>query len=143
MRPEVPRVPKAAEASSPEEYIARLDPRRSQVQTLHEFIRRTAPDLEPHIRSGMIGYGTYHDKYASGREGDWFMLGLAGNKSYASVYASGGVGDSYVPERHADRLGKVSVGKSCIRIKRIDDVDLDALAEVIREEIEVLADSRV
>ncbi|MGH2736902.1 MAG: DUF1801 domain-containing protein [Actinomycetota bacterium] len=134
---------KAADARSPEEYIARLDePRRSQVQTLHEFIRRVAPDLEPHMRSGMIGYGTYHYEYASGRDGEWFVVGLAGNKSSASVHVSGGVGDSYVAEKHAARLGKVSVGKSCIRIKKIEDVDLAALEEVIREGMEVLADSR-
>lgn len=52
---------KLSEAQSPEEYIGALEePRRTQIQQLHDLIRKTVPELKPHMRSGMIGFGTYH-----------------------------------------------------------------------------------
>ena len=78
---------KSTTAKTPEEYIALLEkPRRSETQRLHDLITGAFPALKPHIRSGIIGYGTYHYTYASGREGDWFVLGLSSNKNYISVY---------------------------------------------------------
>jgi hypothetical protein len=83
-------MPKSSDAGSPDEYIAGLDePRRGQIARLHELIRRVVPELEPHMQSGMIGYGTYHYKYASGSEGDWFVVGLASNKRYISLLRVG------------------------------------------------------
>ena len=67
---------------TPEQYIASLDdPRRSEIEELHIFIRKTAPGLKPYIEgyegSAMIGYGRYVYRYASGKEGEWFVVGLA------------------------------------------------------------------
>ena len=116
---------------TPEEYIAALDePRKSEIQRIHDLIRETVPDLEPHIRSKMIGYGTYHYKYASGREGDWFKIGLASNKNYISIYACGECEGGYVAELNKDRLPKANIGKSCIRFKKLDDLDVDVLKEI-------------
>ena len=118
---------------TPDDYIDGLDePRRSQVRQLHELIRKTAPELEPHIVSGMIGYGSYHYVYASGREGDWPILGLANRKQAISLYASCLTADGrYVAEDFRERLPKADIGKSCVRIKKLEDVDLDVLAELI------------
>ena len=118
---------------TPDDYINGLDePRRSQVRQLHELIRRAAPELEPHIVSGMIGYGSYHYVYASGREGDWPILGLANRKRAISLYASCVTADGrYVAEDFRERLPKADIGKSCVRIKQLDDVDLDVLAELV------------
>jgi hypothetical protein len=121
-------------ATSPEDYIAQIDePRRSDIQRLHELIREIVPDLEPHIHSGMLAYGHYHYKYASGREGDWFPVGLASQKQYISVYVCGVHDGKYVAESNAPRMPKANVGKSCIRFKRVADMDLSVLAEVIRD----------
>jgi uncharacterized protein YdhG (YjbR/CyaY superfamily) len=125
---------KPDDAKSPDEYIARLEePRREQVATLHDLITKTVPNLEPHIQSGMIGYGSYHYTYKSGREGDWFVVGLASQKRYISLYVSATDGDEYVAEKYRSRLPKADIGKSCIRIKKLDNVDLDVLAEIIRD----------
>jgi hypothetical protein len=122
-----------AEVRTPEEYIAALpDPRRDEVRLLHDLIRREAPDLEPHLRSGMLGYGTYHYHYDSGREGDWFVVGLAGRKAHVSLYVSATEGDRYLAETYRDRLPKADVGRGCVRIKRLSDVDLATVAELIR-----------
>ena len=118
---------------TPDDYIDGLDePRRSQVRQLHELIREAAPQLEPHIVSGMIGYGSYHYVYASGREGDWPILGLANRKRAISLYACAAVDGRYVAEEFRDRLPKADIGKSCVRIKKLEDVDLDVLHELVR-----------
>lgn len=121
-------------ARTPEEYIAELqEPRRGEIAQLDTLIRKTVPKLEPHIRSGMLGYGTYHYKYASGREGDWFRIGLASNKNYISLYACAADEQGYVAERYKERLPKASIGKSCVRFKRLEDLDLKVLKELLRE----------
>lgn len=76
----------ATSATTPDEYIEALEePRRGQIRRLDEMIRRVAPDLERHIQSGMLAYGSYHYRYATGREGDWFPIGLASRKGYISL----------------------------------------------------------
>jgi hypothetical protein len=76
---------KPTAAKTPDEYIAMIEePRRSQIQELHDFIQKTIPNLKPFIISGMIGYGHYHYKYDSGREGEWAAILLASQKNYIS-----------------------------------------------------------
>ena len=118
---------------TPDEYIEQLDePRRSQIRELHELIRATVPELEPHVPSGMLGYGSYHYVYASGREGDWPILGLASRKRYISLYACAAVDGEYVAEEYRNRLPKADIGKSCVRFKRLEDLDLDTLQDLLR-----------
>ena len=128
---------KTTDARSPDEYIDRLEePRRSDIRELHELIRREAPQLEPHLASGMLAYGRYHYKGKSkGTEGEWFHIGLASNKRYISLYvmATDPAGGGYLAESYKNRLPKADIGKSCVRIKRADDVDRAALAQLIRE----------
>ena len=131
-----------APASSPErvdDYIASLpDGRREIVERIHEVITDAVPELEVRMWKRFIGYGTYHYVYASGREGDWFPIGLTNNKRYVSVYLCAADEDGYLAESNADRLGKVSVGKSCIRVKRLEDLDLDVVAELSRRAAELV-----
>jgi hypothetical protein len=120
-------------ADTPEQYLAEADePRRSELVRLHELIRETLPELEPHMASGMVGYGHYHYRYASGREGDWFQIGLANRKTGISLYVVAESEDGgYLAERYAERLPKASVGKSCVRFQRLDDVDLEVVRELL------------
>lgn len=121
-------------AASPKEYIAALEePRRTSIAALDKLIRKAAPGLKPVIQGGMLGYGPFHYKYASGREGDACRIAIASNASYISLYALAADDRGYVAERYKDRLPKAKIGKSCVRFKKVEDVDLDALAELIRE----------
>ena len=126
---------KTTTAATSEQYIEALDePRRGEVRRLHELIRTTAPELEPHIASGMLAYGRYHYRSRSGREGDWFVIGLASNKRYISLYVSAAdPANGYLAESYRERLPKTDIGRSCVRIKRLADVDLDVLANLIGE----------
>lgn len=120
------------------EHLAGLqEPRRTEVRLLHESIRAAAPGLPVAMRGEMIGYGSFHYRYASGREGDSALIALASLKSAISVYVNAVEDGRYVAESAQGSLGAVSVGRSCIRIKRVADVDLDALVEVIRRAVAV------
>lgn len=125
---------KTTSAKTPEEYLEKIDePRRSEIKKLDAFIRATVPNLKPFIISGMIGYGPYRYKSPSGREGDWCVIGLASQKHYISVYACGIKDGAYVAERYKDKLPGADIGKSCIRIKKIDDIDLGILETILKE----------
>lgn len=123
---------KPTTATTPNEYIAMIaEPRRSEIQRLHDYIQSVIPDLKPRILSGMIGYGTYHYTSSSGREGEWSVVALASQKNYISVYVCGVVNGAHVAEQHKDWLPKANIGKSCIRFKKVDDIDLEKLKDMI------------
>lgn len=120
--------------TTPKQYIESLpDDRREIIQAVYDMVCKAAPELKPHIMSGMIGFGTYHYKYASGREGDWMIIGLASQKNYVSLYVCCATPQGYLAEVHKDRLGKVSVGKSCIRFKKLEDLNFKVAAELVAE----------
>ena len=122
------------DVSTPEGYIAKLDePRKTEIAALDALIRKVAPKLKPFIHSGMLAYGPMHYKYASGREGDWFHIGLASNKNYISLYVCACDEQGYLAERYKEALPKARIGKSCVRFKRLGDLDQGALKKLIRE----------
>jgi hypothetical protein len=122
------------EVRTPAEYIAAVDEkRRPDIAALDALIRTHAPELEPVIMGGMLGYGPFHYRYASGREGDACKLALASNASYISLYCSAADADGYVAERYVDRLPKASIGKSCVRFKKLADLDEPALVALIEQ----------
>jgi Domain of unknown function (DU1801) len=126
---------KTTSAETPAEYIAMLDePRRTDIRELDELIRKNAPKLDPHISTGMLAYGHYHYRSKSGREGDWFHIGLASNKNYISLYvmATDPKGGGYLAESYKDRLPKANIGRSCVRFRHLSDVDRKALIELIK-----------
>jgi hypothetical protein len=82
----------------------------------------------------MLGYGTYHHKYASGREGEAAVVGLASQKNHISLYLGCAIDDEgYLAEKNADRLGNVSVGRSCVRFKKLEDLNLKVAMELVKE----------
>jgi len=124
------------DVKTPKEYLAKLDPpRQAEIKRIDKLIRQTVPEQKPFIVAGMLGYGRFHYKYASGREGDWCRIGLASNKSYISLYACGLDERGYVAERYKKKLPKASIGKTCVRFKTLDDLDLEALKALLRETV--------
>ena len=122
---------KPAKAASPAEYIAQIEePRRTAIKALHAMITKALPDLKPSIQYGMIGYGSYHYKYDSGREGDAPIVALASQKGYISVYGCSAEGKFIDEIKRA--LPKANLGKGCIRFKKFEDVDLKALEKVVK-----------
>jgi hypothetical protein len=120
--------------STPEQYLAALkEPRKGDLTRLDRLIRRAAPKLKPAIGMGMLGYGAYHYKYATGREGDSFRIMLASNASYISMYVSVLRDGAWLAESYKKKLPKAKIGKSCVRFKRLDDLDEAAIVELVSE----------
>jgi hypothetical protein len=120
--------------TTPAEYLAKLEePRHTDVTKLDALVRKAAPKLEPFIHSGMLAYGPFHYRYASGREGDWFRIGIASNARYISLYCCAADENGYVAERYKVRLPKADIGKSCVRFKSLADLDAAALTALIKE----------
>jgi len=122
-----------------DEFLAALPAdRRDTMTTLHKAIRKAVPKLAPAVMSGMgpspiIGYGKYHYKSSSGREGDWFLIGLAAGKNNYSLHICAGDQDGYLVERNAAKLGRVKTGRSCINFKRLGDLELDAAIGLVKQ----------
>jgi Domain of unknown function (DU1801) len=129
------RMFKTTSAETPAEYIDTLEePRKSDIKELDALIRKNAPNLVPHIMSGMLAYGHYHYKSKT-REGEWFNIGLASNKRYISLYVMAGDKETggYLAETFKDRLPKADIGRSCVRFKRLSDVDQEELVDLIKK----------
>ena len=119
---------------TPDDYIDALEePRRGEIRELHDLIRETVPELEAHVGADMLGYGPFHYRYASGREGDASLISLSSRKRYISLYVLCTTDAGYLAEQYTDRLPKADIGKSCVRFKRTADVNPGVLRELIAE----------
>lgn len=117
---------------TPKDYIAALEePRKSQIKQLDALIRKTVPGLKPFMMSGMLAYGPYHYVYDSGREGDWSIIALSSRAHYISLYTCAVDGKTYIAESYKKKLPKATIGKSCIRFKKLEDIDLDIIKEIL------------
>lgn len=121
---------------TPEEFIDTLDePRRTQVQNLYDFIREEAPDYAPKMWNGMIGFGSFSYNTAAGKPGEFFRLGIGSNKASISFYCTSVNADhEYLAEKHKALFPKASVGKSCIRFRKFEDIELLAIKRMIEIE---------
>lgn len=85
----------------------------------------------------IIGFGSYHYKYASGREGDSLRIGFSPRKQDITLYCMSGVKNN--PEL-LERLGKHRTGKSCLYIKRLDQIDRGVLEEIFEADLQTMAE---
>ena len=123
---------KPTSAKNKDEYFAMLPEERKEIlKTLDQLIRKTAPELKEFYAYNMPGYGSFEYTNYKKEQIKWPVISMASQKNYVSVYVCSVGEDGYVAETFKDRLGKVSVGKSCIRFKKLEDIKLDVLAEVI------------
>jgi len=96
-------------------------------------IMQKATKAEPKMwGTSIVGFGTYHYKYASGREGDWMLIGFSPRKQNLTLYIMSGF-DEYASL--LSKLGKHSKGKSCLYIKRLEDIDMKVLKELITKSV--------
>lgn len=118
------------EKVSVEAFLASIEPqaKREEARQLDVLFRKVT-GFEPVMwGSSMVGYGRYHYRYESGREGDSLATGFSPRKAQHSIYVMPGYTDF---SAILDRLGKHSMGKSCLNVKRLTDIDMDVLGELI------------
>ncbi len=124
---------KPTKAKSIKEYFDMLAPeRREAIKFLDKFIRKTAPSLKPIFAYNMLGYGSFVYKNYKKEIINWPVISLASQKNYISVYICSVDKGQYIAEKYKKELGKVSVGRSCIRFKKIEDLNLKTFENVIR-----------
>lgn len=125
---------KGVKPDNVDDYIAAVPPGRKEIiEALHTFIQEQAPGLKPFFAYNMLGYGKF--KYTNYKKEvvDWPIIALANQKNYISVYVCCVDKDGkYLAEKYSKQLGKVSTGKSCIRFKKLEDLDLEVLGKVIK-----------
>lgn len=104
-------------------------------------IMRDVTEEEPRMwGASIVGFGRYHYKYESGREGDSAITGFSPRKGDLTLYIMGGF-DKF-PDLMKS-LGKHKIGKSCLYIKRLADVDLDVLRKLVTKSVKLMASRRI
>lgn len=117
--------------ASVEDFLRTVEPekKRSDSQALDALFRRVTGWQPVMWGPAIIGYGSYHYRYQSGREGDFLATGFAPRKANLSIYIMPGYQDY---SAILSRLGKHKIGKSCLYINKLADVDMDVLEELIQ-----------
>ena len=96
-------------------------------------VMRQATQAEPKMwGSNIVGFGSYRYTYASGQAGDWFLAGFSPRKQNVTLYLMAGF-EQY--DELLAALGKHKTGKSCLYIKRLEDIDLPTLKELVRQSV--------
>lgn len=109
--------------------------RREDALVMLELMREITGEPPEMWGSSIVGFGSYHYRYASGREGDWPIIGFAPRKQSLTLYIMPGF-DRY--EDLMAKLGKYKTGKSCLYINKLDDVNLETLKALIAESVEYM-----
>jgi hypothetical protein len=103
--------------------------RRAEARELCALLSEITGEPPMLWASGIVGFGTYHYRYDSGREGDAPVAGFAPRSAHLVIYLIGGFADR--DERLLERLGPHKTGKSCLYVKRLADIDLDVLRTLV------------
>lgn len=109
--------------------------KRADARKVAAMMRRVTGKRAKMWGSSIVGYGTYHYKYASGREGDSMIAGFSPRKQALTVYIMAGFGRY---DELMAKLGKHKTGKSCLYIKRLSDVDEKVLEQLIAESVKYM-----
>ncbi len=104
--------------------------KRKDAWGLHEIIQKITGEEPILWGDSIVGYGSYHYKYASGREGDWMKVGFSPRKQNFSLYLLPGI-EKF--QELLSKLGKHKTGKSCLYINKLADVDQEILQRLISE----------
>lgn len=137
---------KSVKATTVKEYMASVQEKHKEaIAYLHAFIQKASPTLKPHLAYNMLGYGSFPYKNYKKESIQWPIVALASQKHYISVYVCALEDGKYLAEKYKKELsrparpngsghsGGVSVGKSCIRFKKLEDVHLPTLKKVIQQ----------
>ncbi len=101
--------------------------------TILEMLKQVTKEEPKMWGSGIVGFGDYRYKYASGREGDWFITGFSPRKQNMTVYFFGG----FEPlKEYMKKLGKFKTGVGCLYFNKLADIDAKVLKEMLKTSVE-------
>lgn len=108
---------------------------RADARKVSAMMRKATGSRAKMWGSSIVGFGEYHYKYASGREGDFMVAGFSPRKQALTVYIMAGFGKFGALMK---KLGKHKTGKSCLYIKRLSDVDEKVLERLINKSVQYM-----
>jgi hypothetical protein len=121
------------------EYIMQIEDeqKRRDSQALIRLMTKVT-GKKPKMWATMIGFGEYHYTYASGHEGDTALAAFAPRKAEFSIYLGGGLFPETQAKHEAllQKLGKHRMGKGCLYVKRLSDIDMNVLEDLVRLGVE-------
>ena len=112
------------------------DNMRKSCRELNALMKKITGKQPKMWGKAMVGFGNYHYKYASGREGDWFVTGFSPRKRNLTVYIMPGLDRYQTLMKH---LGKYRTGRSCLYIRKPEDIDWKILADLIAKSVRDMA----
>ncbi len=114
------------------EFIEKIEhkKRKEDALTLLDLFQKVTGEAPKMWGDSIIGYGQYHYKYASGQEGDWMKVGFSPRKQALSIYLMQGIDQETAL---ISELGKHKLGKGCLYINKLEDVDLEVLSTLIKQ----------
>jgi hypothetical protein len=117
-------------AASVTDYFAAIDDdaRRKDCEALSRLMTKASKQKPTMWGTAIVGFGRHHYKYESGREGEMCLIGFASRKGDISIY---GLGDFPAKEKLLAKLGKHTMGKGCLYVRRLDDVDTKVLEQLL------------
>ena len=124
--------------------MSQPEPKRSDMQALHRIILEVMPACKLWFLDGKnsenktvsnpnIGYGLRTQKYADGKETEFYQIGLSANTTGISVYILGLKDKQYLAQTYGEKLGKASVTGYCIKFKALKNINIDSLEAAIRD----------
>jgi hypothetical protein len=120
-------------ANSVDEYLLMVPAdRKKDIDFLHGFIQKAVPKLKPYFASNMIGYGSFYYLDKKKQKRDWPIIALANQKNYITIYVCTIVGDKAAAEKYTKELGKLTSSITCIRFKKLEEINLDTLKTVLK-----------
>lgn len=118
--------------ASVEDFLNKVDndQKREFAFKIMEMMKNITKDEPKMWGNSIVGFGSYHYKYESGREGDMLQIGFSPRKQAMTLYIMPGF-DRY--EKLLSKLGKYKTGKSCLYIKKEEDIDIKVLTEIVKQ----------
>lgn len=121
--------------ASVEDFLNSVEPEKKREDSfaIIEMMKQVTGEEAVMWGASIVGFGSYHYKYASGRENDWFLVGFSPRKQNLTLYIMSGF-DHY--DALLSDLGKYKTGKSCLYINKLEDVDEGVLRELIKQSVD-------
>jgi hypothetical protein len=117
--------------ASVEDFLAAIqdEGRRADAQQVCRLMQEVSGESPKMWGQSIVGFGQYHYKYASGREGDMAASGFSPRKAAITIYFADGIADY---DQQLKQLGTHTTGKGCLYIKQLSDVDIEVLTDMIQ-----------
>lgn len=106
--------------------------RRKDCFKLLELFEHLTNEIPIMWGTSIVGFGSYHYKYESGREGDWFLTGFSPRKQNLTIYITAGFREY---DDIMKNLGKYTTGSSCLYVKKLSDIDIDRLKTLVEKSV--------